>query len=100
MEVYIFVCLRPNHLWIDKSVTLPKILYPLIMILFFFLDPTAYGVPGPRINQNQVAVVTDATAVATPDPLAHCIRLGIGPASPHSIDAADPNVPQQELCTP
>ena len=39
MEVYIFVCLRPNHLWIDKSVTLPKILYPLIMILFFFFGP-------------------------------------------------------------
>ena len=43
------------------------------------------------------ADVTYAAAVAAPDPLTHCSRLGMKPVSTHCRDAADPVVPQWEL---
>ena len=76
---------------------------------FFFNDPfTArslffgcfkpYGVarPGDQLDP-QATVAAYAMAVAMPDPLTHCARLGIKPASWHCRDTANPVVPQQEL---
>ena len=41
--------------------------------------------------------MTYAAAAGTPDPLTHCARLGIKPASWNCRGTADPILPQQEL---
>ena len=48
-------------------------------------------------DQIQVAVLTCAAAVATPDPLTHCAWLGIKPVSWHRRDATNALAPQQKL---
>ena len=45
-------------------------------------------------DQTRAAAVTQAAAVAAPDPLTHCAGLGIKPASWCCRDAADPIAPQ------
>ena len=50
----------------------------------FFLGgnhPAAYGVPRPGIRQIWATLPTYAAAATTPDPLTHCARSGIEPAS-------------------
>ena len=48
-------------------------------------------------DQIRAAVATCVTAVAMPDPLTHCARLGIKPVAWCCRDSADPCVPQWEL---
>ena len=48
-------------------------------------------------DQIQAAAASYTTAAAVLNPLTHCARLGIEPASLCSRDIADPAAPQQEL---
>ena len=54
-----------------------------IYILFFMAAPRAYGSSWAR-DGIQASAVTQATAVAMPDPLTHCTGSGIEPVPPQA----------------
>lgn len=66
---------------------------------FPFGCPQACGVSGPgmRSEPSSDQLQPMPQLCATWDPLTHCARLGIEPASWHSRDTADPVAPQWEL---
>ena len=53
--------------------------------------------PGIRSDPIRTAGATYTTAVATPDPLTSCARLGIEPTPQCSGDTVSPVAPQWEL---
>ena len=68
---------------------------PGLFLFFGRFEP--YGVAGPGDQLDPRATVAAcAMAVAMPDPLTYCVRLGIKPASWHCRDTANPVVPQEE----
>ena len=72
-----------NHLW--------------VFLFFGFFGPPRGIWSSQARDQIRATVSTHATAAAMPDPLTHCVSLGLKPASWHCRDAADPIVPQRKL---
>jgi len=65
---------------------------------FFFLFGPPHSMWSSRArDQTWATVVICSTAAAMPDPLTHCARLGIKPASWHCRESVNPDVPQRNL---
>ena len=62
----------------------------------FLCHSAAYGVPGPGIRSEPQMQSTPQLPAATPDPLTHCARPGIEPASWLCGDTTSPAAPQWE----
>ena len=85
-RLFIFLSFHALH------VSLAFIFSSFLFFLFLFWPPLG-TLSSPARDQIQATVAVNATAVARPDPLTHCARLRIKPASWHYRDAADSVVP-------